>query len=59
MKNKTLGQINIGLLIFATLITTFESEFQPDTVETLYMFAGLGILIFIPWSSIRLIKSDK
>lgn len=59
MKNKTLGKAIAISVALAILTAIFESSMAYETAENLYMLAGLGMIIFGIWGSIRLLNSEE
>ena len=43
----------------AVLTGIFESSLDYSTAENLYMLAGLGMMVFGIWGSVRLFKSEE
>lgn len=59
MKNKTIAKA-IGVSIAIAVLTgIFESSLDYSTSDNLYMLAGLGMIVFGAWGSVRLYKSEQ
>lgn len=57
MKNKTVAQFLVGSVAISILTAIFESSLTYETTESLYMIAGLGMLAFGTYGSIKLYNS--